>query len=299
MNILAILVGVLSIIIVLLVAYIIYLQFQLRDINKQLSKRLAEHTRQPIRLELINRELTTLAVNINKCLKAEENLRLESIREEKRFKEIISHLSHDLRTPLTAIMGYQQLLARSQLTADQQEKLQIAQKHANELESLIHHFFEYSNLISADQRIQIERMNLTNLVMECLAESVLHFEEKEQMIHFEEEGPIFIAADKELTIRIIRNLIRNCIVHSPGDVCVRVFSRDRAIVSFKNPVEKTASIDLERIFDRFYTADKARSKSTGLGLHIVKLLAEQMGGSTGATIEDDHIDIWVEFQLWN
>ena len=83
--------------------YIIFLQLQLRSINRQLDKRLTEKTRQPISLELFSKELNALAVNINKALKAEETLRLNILGEEKRFKEMIANISHDLRTPLTAI----------------------------------------------------------------------------------------------------------------------------------------------------------------------------------------------------
>ena len=169
MKCLVIVVGILSILIILFTLYIIFLQLQLRSINRQLTKRLTEHTRQPISLALINKELNALAVNINKCLKAEENLRLEAIREEKHFKEMISNISHDLRTPLTAIKGYQQLMEKGMLLSDQRQKLQIAQKHADELGVLIEHFFEYSYLVNAEPVLQIERINLTNLVTECLA----------------------------------------------------------------------------------------------------------------------------------
>lgn len=83
--------------------------------------------------------------------------------------------------------------------------------------------------------------------------------------------------------RIIQNLARNCIQHSEGDIEVKLLlMKDRVIISFKNPIKDAYNVDEEQLFDRFYTADKARSKSTGLGLAIVKLLAEQMGGSTEA-----------------
>lgn len=295
---LAIAVGVLSMAIIVLVAYIVVFQLQLRNINWQLTKRRMEHTRQPVRLELINKELNALAVNINKCLKAEEHLRLVSIREEKRFKEMVANISHDLRTPLTAIKGYQQLMEKDKLTDNQRVKLQIAQKHADELERLIAHFFEYSYLMTAEAKLNIERINLTNLVTECLAESVTAFEERGLRVNFEEGSPVFVMTDKEMTIRIIQNLIRNCTMHSAGDIDVRILVMENAVISFRNPVDVASEIDAERLFDRFYTADKARSSTTGLGLHIVKLLAEQMGGGTGAAVQDGRIEIWVALPLW-
>jgi signal transduction histidine kinase len=288
----------LSIIIVIIVVYHIFLQLQLRNINRQLKKRLIEHTRQPISLELMNKELSTLVVNINKCLKAEEQLRLEGIREEKRFKEMIANISHDLRTPVTAIKGYQQLMEKGTLSEEQQQKLAIAQKYTNELGDLIEHFFEYSFLLNIDPKHNMERINLTDLVTEFLAESVVSFEDNNMAIQLNETEPVYVLADREMTTRIIQNLIRNCLIHSSGDITVQVMAKKCAIISFKNPVKKEAELDPKRLFDRFYTADKARSKSTGLGLSIVKLLAEQMGGNASASLQNGEIDIRVELPLW-
>jgi signal transduction histidine kinase len=124
----------------------------------------------------------------------------DSTQEEKRFKELIANISHDLRTPLTAIKGYQQLIAKKELSDDQRHKLQIAGKHADELGTLIEHFFEYSYHVHAEPEPNLERINLTNLVMECLAESIANFEEKSLSVHIEETVPVFACADKEMVI---------------------------------------------------------------------------------------------------
>lgn len=291
-------ISILIIIVGLLVLYITLIQLQLRSINRQLDKRLTENTRQPVSLELINRGLNQLTANINKCLKAEETLRLEGVREEKKFKELIANISHDLRTPLTAIKGYQQLLENGQLTADQQKKLRIAQKHTEELGHLIEHFFEYSYLVNAEQKINLERINLTNLVTECLASSVSSFEERGLMVEFAEAPQVFIFADQEMTTRIIQNLIRNCVAHSAGNVFVRLSVSENAVISFTNQLDKPDQIDVERMFDRFYTGDRARSETTGLGLSIVKLLSEQMGGTVSASLHENELTIQVELPLF-
>jgi signal transduction histidine kinase len=290
-------IGILIFLVCLLTLYIALLQRQMRSINQQLGKRLTRNTRQTVSLQLINRELNQLAANINKCLKAEETLRLESVREEKRFKELIANISHDLRTPLTAIKGYQQLMGNGKLTADQQKKLQVAQKYADELGRLIEHFFEYSYLVNAEPKLNLERINLTNLLTECLAASVSSFEERGLMVRFAEAPSVFVLADQEMTVRIVQNLIRNCVAHSAGDVVVLVSASEEAVISFKNPVEYATEIDVKRMFDRFYTGDRARSKTTGLGLPIVKLLAEQMGGAVSADLQENELAIQVELPL--
>lgn len=301
---LTIAVVILSISIILLVMYIIFSQLQLRNINRQLTRRLTEHSRQPITLELINKQLNILAANINKCFKVEENLRLEVVRDEKHFKEMIANISHDLRTPLTAIKGYQQLMEKETLSDKQKEKLQIAEKHADELGSLIEHFFEYAYLLNAEAKPKLEKINLVNLVAECIAEFIPALEENNLEVRFCEVPPVFVLADREMTIRIIQNLIRNCIQHCDSNIEVQILTcknsqnAKTAVISFKNFVRNASEIDSERIFDRFYTSDKARHSSTGLGLSIVKLLAQQMGGSTEAALKDDILEIRVALPLY-
>lgn len=294
----AIAVGFLSILVIGLILYLIFILRQLRSINRQLSKRLSEQTRQPISLQLVSKELNDLAIHINQCLQAEETLRLKGIREEKSFKEMITNISHDLRTPLTAIKGYHQLLAQTELSDDQQKKLKIAQKHANELGLLVERFFEYSYLVNAELALDRKRINLTNLVAECLAASVPVLEEHKLAVQLEESPPIYVLADQERLTRIVHNLIRNAIQHSAGTLQVSLpTTAEQVILSFRNSVNPATSIDVKRLFDRFYTGDQARSSSTGLGLSIVKLLAEQLGGSTDAALEDGCLEIRVHFPL--
>lgn len=287
---------VLSIILVVFTIYIVYLQLQIRSVNRQLSKRLKENTRQPVSLELMNPDLSKLAVNINKCLKAEETLRLNGIREEKKFRVLIADISHDLRTPLTAIKGYLQLLDTKELSIDQYKKLHVARKHVEELGQLIDRFFEYAYLINSDPMLHTEKINLTKFVTEGLISFIATLEEHNLAVCFNEDTPpIYIEADSEMTTRIIQNLIRNCIQHSSGDIIVELSVQKQVMLSIKNPVSNPDEIDVNRLFDRFYTGDRARNHSTGLGLAIVKLLAEQMGGSVSAALKGNYLEIMVAF----
>ena len=283
---------------ILLIAYIVYIQMQFRNINRQLTKRLLENSRQPLSIELINRELNTLTANINKCLAKEEESRIDSIRRAKRFKELIANISHDLRTPLTAIKGYQQLIEKGELSDNHRKKLQIAQKHAKELEKLIQYFFEYSYLINSEPELNLERINLTDIVTECLAASVPTLEENNLVVQLEETPPIFVLSDKEMLMRIIQNLIRNCVQYSNGDIVVSLLVMEVAVISFRNSVKSTSEIDVECLFDRFYTGDKARRNTTGLGLSIVRLLAKQMGGSACASLQNGLFDVQVRLPLF-
>lgn len=291
----------LIIVICLVISYIVLLHKQLISIKEQLDNRIVENTRQRVTIQLHGRKLSSLAKSINRTLKAEENLRLESLRREKEFRELIANISHDLRTPLTAIKGYQQLIEGTELSTTQQKKLNIAQKHADDLGRLIEHFFEYSYLLNTESEPSLEKINLTNLVTECIAEYINILEKKKLSIIFADSLPVFVNVDREMTERILANLIKNCIEHSKGVIHVSVTNNkeNKAIIMFENSIVENNQIDVKRLFDRFYTADNTREKMTGLGLAIVRILAEKMGGSVSGSIKENKLQVCVMFPAIN
>ncbi|MFF2910246.1 ATP-binding protein [Paenibacillus sp. NPDC057934] len=297
---LAIALGALIVMVLLLGAYIVFIQRQLRSINRQLGKRLAEHTRQPVSLDLLSKELNSLAIHINQCLKAEENLRLQAIREEKNFKELIANISHDLRTPLTAVKGYQQLMANGDLPCDQREKLRIARKHTEALGVLIELFFEYAYLLNAEPECRAEKVNVGNLIAEGVAAVVPLLEERGLSVQIEETPPRFALADREMLARIVNNLIRNGCEHATGQIQISLKPfENKILLSFSNAVNTGAALDVMRLFDRFYTGDHARNRGTGLGLAIVKLLVEWMNGSVSASLHKGRLEIVVELPIYH
>ncbi|MFC0525862.1 sensor histidine kinase [Pontibacillus salicampi] len=283
--------------VILLLLYIVLMQLQIRSINNQLTKRLNENSRQPVSVELFNKDINSLTANINRYIKAEEILRINSIREDRKLRELIVNISHDLRTPLTAIKGYLQLLRRSNLTGDQIKKFEIAMKHTNDLDNLIQYFFEYSYLSNMEPELNSMRLNINKVVTECIVTFVPKLEENNLAVKFENTPPVYVLADEKMVKRIIYNLLGNCIKHSSGNIEMKVILDDWAIISIKNPIKSTANIDEQKLFDRFYTGDKSRGTSTGLGLAIVKILAEQLGGSTEAIVKNRLLEIRVRLPL--
>lgn len=218
-------------------------------------------------------------------------------REEKYYKEMISNISHDLRTPLTAVKGYQQMILKEPLSENQLVKLQVAQKHVGRLEQLLETFFEYSYLISNEDIPKNERINLTNIVFETIAGAFTQFEQKGIAVNLPEFETLIILSDEEMLLRILQNLVRNCIMHAQGDVTIKMWLEDEhAYISFRNPIDEGVQINPDQLFDRFYTSDNSRRKNTGLGLSIVKLLAEKLDGSATAKIEHGLIEFLVKIK---
>lgn len=290
----------LSISVLILFLYIIFILKQLKSINKQLDKRLIENTRQPLNIELFNKTITNLSKNINRCLKLEEKRRLESINDQKQFKELISNISHDLRTPLTSIKGYQQLLEKTPLDKHQVQLLKTSQKSTDELGLLIENFFEYSYLVTAKTEPNLEKININNLIVECVLSYIAIFEEKNLNVNIKETPPVFVLGDKNMLIRIIENLLNNCAKHSLGDIDIKIEFLQNAKITFTNPINQDTNINVDKLFHRFYTSDSTRNKSTGLGLSIVEFLVKQMNGNVGAYLnKTDHtLSIFFEIPLF-
>ena len=290
----------LSISVLILFLYIIFILKQLKSINKQLYKRLIENTRQPLNIELFNKTITNLSKNINRCLKLEEKRRLESINDQKQFKELISNISHDLRTPLTSIKGYQQLLEKTPLDKHQVQLLKTAQKSTDELGLLIENFFEYSYLVTAKTEPNLEKININNLIVECVLSYIAILEEKNLNVNIKETPPVFVLGDKNMLIRIIENLLNNCAKHSLGDIDIKIEFLQNAKITFTNPINQDTNINVDKLFHRFYTSDSTRNKSTGLGLSIVEFLVKQMDGNVGAYLnKTDHtLSIFFEIPLF-
>lgn len=276
--------------------WVIHLKGQIRSVCRQLEKRLDDGSRNSVCITLFDRDAVRLAAAINHCFAADENAQRTLEREEKHFRDTIANISHDLRTPLTSIKGYLQLLSTTPLNESQQERVAVINCHVGELGDLIEHFFEYSYLLSDDSALTMESFSLTDEVAECLAAAVPQFEDKGMEVHLEQFEQLTITADREKTTRILQNLVRNCLQHSAGDLSVRVEQVGETVrVTFSNPAANPETIDVSSLFDRFYTSGKGGRQSTGLGLSIVKLLAEQMGGRAFAELHGSVISIGVEF----
>lgn len=286
-----------GIIVIILAAYILSLQKQLRSVNKQLSSRLDENKLQPLSIELINKNLNNLTMNINRLLKKEEDWEIQRTREENNFKDMIANISHDLRTPLTAIKGYQQLIRSEDLSEKQKEKLSIAEKHTDELSGLIDHFFEYSYALNTERNLMYEKVEVSQLVAECLAGHVSLFEDKGLKVKFETDAFAYAHIDREAGMRIMQNLIKNAAQYSAGDVTVRIYVSDVITIIFSNAVN--SHIDTEHIFNRFYTGDGTRARRGGLGLSIVRLLTEQMGGQAYADLDRNVLSIITSFPKYD
>lgn len=286
----------LGIAVIVLISYIIYVQHQMRKITKQLEGYVTEQHQQPISLQLINRDLNELVKQTNRLIMQHQRTKQLSKQEQLYYKEMISNISHDFRTPLTSIKGYQQLLAKGPLDAEQQQKLAVASTHVNNLESLLETFFEYSYLISQREQPIAEDVYMDVLLEEYVASHFTQFEQKGITITLDApETTVKITSDERMLRRIVQNLMQNALQHSESNVEVRYWQTEHHThITFSNQVELSQEFNPEQLFDRFYTIDRTRKKNSGLGLAIVRLLCETLGGAAHATVERNRLTFHIQ-----
>lgn len=212
-------------------------------------------------------------------------------------RELVSNISHDLRTPLSAMQGYLEtlLIKGDSMSAEECDKyLQIARKHAVRLGSLIGDLFELSKLDSASVTPNLESFSLAELVQDIAQEFQLASEQKD--IHLTVDSPpetAYTIGDIGLIQRVLENLMRNAIRFTPrgGEIAITVAEKPESLaVAVADNGPGIADADIPRIFDRFYRAvdgDEARSDSSGLGLAIVKRILDLHGSRITVTSKVD------------
>ena len=270
----------LTILIVLLIIFIL----KTKEINRltlELKKLNSEGKIEKLRLSLPNKNIENLIVEINTLI--DDKRKMENIYKEKdmELREAIANMSHDLRTPLTSIMGYVYLLNDDKLDKEERkEYLKIIEKRSLVLNDLITNFYGLSRIQADQYEIKFEPVNLELVLGEIIAAfyETLDYKFGEPEINIEEGlGPVL--GDKQALNRIFTNLIENIIKHGEGEVKISLKKKNKYIVmEFSNKVEDLESKDVNRIFEKFFTKDRMRTgQNTGLGLAIVKLLVEKQG----------------------
>lgn len=242
-------------------------------------------------------EIGSLAVNINQMAQELQQKIEEERQAEKVKNELITNVSHDLRTPLTTIMGYLRLLLDHKYETDEQveEYVKITYGKSEKLKRLIDDLFEYTKLTSPGIRLKRHEVCLNELVDQLIEETVPLGEETglafvKEMTH----ERIIVNVDADKLVRVVDNLLTNAITYSasPNEIRVSLHSREhQAIVQIENYNDSLTDEEIPRLFERFYRADPSRSTAggSGLGLAIAKSIIELHGGKIWAEREGNII----------
>ncbi len=264
----------------------------LDEIAEQLRERLAEDTNSPIFLSVRDAHARKLAAELNVQLKQLRGQRQRYQQGDAELKAAVTNLSHDLRTPLTAIWGYLDLLEREALSENAGRYLALIEGRMEAMTRLTEELFRY--FLAADrEELVLEPLDLRG----CLEESLVSFYAAMSQRGIEPqvslpEGPVIRRLDSAALSRIFGNIIGNALKYSGGDFAVVLDGAGTVV--FSNAAPTLDPVSAARLFDRFYTVETGR-EATGLGLSIAKLLTQRMGGSIQAEYRDGRL--WIEVRF--
>lgn len=291
-KLLLIIIGILLLIILALVAKIYFLHKSALEIKEAFHERLTADTNTLIDISTRDLCMRKLAADINVQLHLLRKERHRYYQGDLELKEAVTNISHDLRTPLTAINGYLGLLEQEEKSENVQRYLSQIKNRTEVLISLTEELFRYS-IVTSSKNLNFENMDLVRALEESLVSFYAVMKEKniELQIRLPEE-PIWRQLDKSAINRIFSNIISNAIKYSDGDLSV-VMDAD-GTVTFSNTAHSLNAVTVGRLFDRFYTVEASRN-STGLGLSIAKILTERMGGNIEVFYNNDKLQIRIIF----
>lgn len=262
-----------------------------REIREKMAEKLSEDTNTLIDISSADKDMRELAAALNdELVKLREERRL-CRQGDTELKDAVTNISHDLRTPLTAICGYLDLLEREEMSGSVRQYLEQIENRTEVMKQLTEELFRYS-VVAAAKEFKLERLCVNDVLEESIA--TFYGAISQQGITPEitiTEQRIERITDRSALTRVFGNIITNALKYSSGDLMVEM--TDDCTITFANSSDNLGKISAERLFDRFYTVETG-SNSTGLGLSIAKLLVEQMNGTISAEIRGDKLFITVK-----
>ena len=251
-----------------------------KEISAELHRIINGDTNGMIGISSRDKDMRSLADDINKRLKEvrDEQLRYELGNTE--LKIAITNISHDLRTPLTAICGYLDIMQKNSAPEKQERYLAIIRERADMMKQLTEELFSYSVIATGDTDMEREEVFVNQLLAESISSFYPALKSRgiEPRIELTEQR-ILRSVNKASLSRVFSNLLNNAVKYSDGDLHITL--SDSGIITFSNRAEELSAVDVEQLFDRFYTVEAAHH-STGLGLSIARTLVERMGGKINA-----------------
>ena len=285
---------IISLIVCILILSYVLMRFNLYHKEvKHIIRQMQEIERYPetnvrLKANYLDSSLEQLMTRLNEIYAIMQQERIRYERREHTIRREIENISHDLRTPLTSVIGYVTLLQEGKLSEDEQkEYLDIIYKKSKELQSFIKAFYELSRLEASDEILVYEEINLNTVLADTLVSYYTDFATKniEVTIDLPKEESWYLT-DRVQIQRIINNLIQNALKYSQKKFHINLKrTKDGYELFFQNDTSGMTGDMIENVFERFYTCDISRSsQNTGVGLTIVKALVEKMNGTISAQL---------------
>lgn len=285
---------ILTLIILALIIKIVAMKKSVRNIRTDFVARINGESNTLLSVFSRDKDICSLATEMNETLKEQRKMYLLYHEGNQEMKTAITNMSHDIRTPLTAISGYLELLKDEEKSESVDRYLSIIEERTAHMKKLTEEMFEYSIITSKeDEELVLEDVDLNRMLEDCVMNYYAALSEKKIALSVNiTENKVVRKLDKMQVERVFSNLISNALKYSDGDL--EISMDDEGKIVFANTAAKLSSVMVERLFGRFYTVEAARN-STGLGLSIAKNLVEKMNGKIEAEYHNPKLYIIVNF----
>ena len=291
-HLLLIIIGILLLIIFVLLAKAYFLRKSAQEISEAFRDRLTADTNTLIDISTRDPYMRKLAADINVQLRLLRQQRHKYLNGDQELKEAVTNISHDLRTPLTAICGYLDLLEREEKSEDTARYLSLIENRVDAMKQLTEELFRYSVILSTEE-MALETVHVNGVLEESIAAfyGALTSRGIQPDIRIT-ENRIECQLNREALSRVFSNILNNALKYSDGDL--EIFLHDDGEIIFSNTASRLNKVQVGKLFDRFFTVEAARN-SNGLGLAISKTLVEQMGGTIVAAYSNGVLSITIHF----
>ena len=282
-----------------LVFTLISILSQMRSIRSQVHFISDNDTNKRLTFYGKSRSFRKLASDINEILDSYDKRHEKILREDKEIKETLTNMSHDIRTPLTSLKGYFELMETTDDPEERRKYSSIIKGRIDSLSEILETMFLYTKVSNVNYKINIEPIDCSKVILDTLFEYYDDFQEKGYEVDIKADEGLRILGNEQSLKRIMQNLIRNSLVHGAGDVKLRVFKDggNSVRVILDNILPEGSSPDPNKVFDRYYKGDASRhTGSSGVGLSVVKKLVESMNGDIKASVNDGRFQVEMSFK---
>lgn len=275
----------------MLFAKVYLLKKSAREINKAFAEKIRNDTNTLIQISSHDKDMRELASSLNTQLKYFNQSRQRFEHGDLELKEAITNISHDLRTPLTAIYGYLKLLKNEECSEVGRTYMTAVENRTKAMKQLTEELFQYTLAVSDTEKLTIETINLNGILESCISSYYVVLKQNNIIPEIKiPDKKVFCIGNEHALTRVLGNIISNAIKYSDGDM--KITLSESGEITFSNMAYGLDEIQVRRLFDRFYTVETAR-KSTGLGLAISKTLIEKMNGTISAEYENSRLSIHI------
>lgn len=292
--------GLLLVIAAVLVMRILQYKWQLRSFTRRIKERKNTDMNQLVTVDYFDKDIVKLADSLNEYTDMVKQQTIQIEKDRRQLKSVIAGISHDFRTPLTAAKGYMQMIDKGgALDEKNREYLHIAIDKTNYLKTLSDAFFEVSAIEANEEPAMMEQVHLAKLLSEKILGQYDWIKGRGLITEFDiPDQDIIVNSNTEFLNRIFENLFSNAKKYAASRLIVKVTrSANQVVVSFENDTDNSGELDVNRVFDAFYRDRSRHSEGSGLGLYVVKCLADKTGHKVWAELRKNIFGVYIALDI--